>query len=256
MTLALPAPTPTLHARPRGAVARHAMITRMSEPPSAFDASLAVVVAAHRGRAAEPSTYERAWREFWCDHYQAFLQQAVAYAARGGLANHLHSVEEELMARTLKRIASGKQVNRKVLFGIRRNVIGEVRAQVARLERQDVFERLVERMRAGGIDEATHRQLRGRLDEVIAEVELGQRARLKGDILRSILEEDVYKQNGAISFAQVARLLERPEGTVRRAWRELRMDMEARYPDLADFLDSHDEVLDAELVETIRKDAP
>jgi hypothetical protein len=226
----------------------------MSEPTSDFDRALAAVVEAHAHAETNRTAYERAWNAFWLEHYDAFLKQARAYAIRKGLRNHLHSVEEELLTRTLLRIRSGKEINRKVLFGIRSKVIAEVWGQVERLDREDVLERLVQRMRDSGISNSDQRVLRERIEQVIAAYGVGKRSQLKSDILHAILDDRGLKKNGEISLAEIARFLERPLGTVRREFQEACLDIAARFPDLEDFLDDDDQPIDAELASIVSKD--
>lgn len=226
----------------------------MSDSTAAFDASLDKVIAAYRIRDAHPNVYDRAWADFYRHHFGAFLRQAAVYASRKGLRDSLQAVEDEIVERVLKNIRNGTTTNRKVLFKIRATAINEVWKRHYRLNDQDFHREYLRRLHEIGIsDDARQRAMRARLEELIADVDAGHRSKVKHDLLRAILDDIGVKQNGEINLAEIARELGKPTGTINRAMKELRDDLPRRFPDLREYLEPDDELVDGQLIELLER---
>jgi hypothetical protein len=235
----------------------HAKIRRMTTRHEAFDASLARVVDACRNVDKRPGPYDRAWFDFWHHHFEDYLKMARVVAARDPhkLANHLHAVEEELVERVVKRIRSGKPINRKVINEILNKSIAQVKDDLVRLGRQDIMRGTVERLRnLHASADADDAEMRKQLNQVIADLNAGgKRSKLKARVLHAILTEDVFKKNGEINLAEVARVLEIPGGTVNSAFSEIRREMPQQYPELRELFEADREFYDGELIAIVER---
>lgn len=212
----------------------------MSSFEDRFNAAAARVERAYEARATERAAYERAWAELF-EHLAVVMHEGKLYANARGLGYQVDDLRIDLAERILKRLTSGKELNLRVVYGIRRATLGELAKDVAKLADPDVVGRFSARLLdLADTDAVDTVGMRAHLERVLVELEARPRQGLRVQVLRTMLE------TGEHTLAEIARIIDRDEGAVRGAFWYVSQYIREHHVSLAEFLELPEPVAHAD----------